>query len=339
MFMKLLKISFFIFVLSLFNLVSALDAPTNIILDKAGENGLEISWDSVTWAEVYAISYWKKSAWTGSYEHELEIVVNDDAKTKIEKLDLDTKYYIAIKAYDSNENESEYSEEVTFSTLDELLELKINNLKIINTKQLNLEFNVDIKEDSLVDVNIIDLWDDLVDIEVERYTVSGNKLDLFLVAELKKEEKYSITIVTLEWKLGEKIKSWVDGIIDFEVTEEVGNVEENSIEETELNSADNEEFTSTWSEDSSTESSNNMDENTVTQDGDTLTIEGNNTDTENNKVLGWKDVDLENSKTLEGVAKDNKALPTTGPAETFLFLLFSLIAWGLFLSLRRKIKA
>jgi len=41
--------------------------------------------------------------------------------------------------------------------LDELLELKINNLKIINTKQLNLEFNVDIKEDSLVDVNIIDL--------------------------------------------------------------------------------------------------------------------------------------------------------------------------------------
>jgi len=28
--------------------------------------------------------------------------------------------------------------------------------------------------------------------------VSGNKLDLFLVAELKKEEKYSITIVALE---------------------------------------------------------------------------------------------------------------------------------------------
>jgi hypothetical protein len=46
--MKLLKISFFVFILSLFNLVSALEAPTNIILDKALENSLEISWDSAT---------------------------------------------------------------------------------------------------------------------------------------------------------------------------------------------------------------------------------------------------------------------------------------------------
>jgi hypothetical protein len=252
--------------------------------------------------------------WTWTYEHELEIVVDGDAKTKIEKLDLNTKYYIAIKAYDSDDNESGYSQEVSFSTNNKLLGLKINNLKVINTKELNLEFNVDIKENSLVDVNIVNLKDDLDNIEVERYTVLGNKLNLVLVDELKKD-KYSITVVSLEWKSWEKIKSWVDGIIDFEVTEEVGSMGENKAEEIELNSADDKKAIITWSE----KSSNNT-----------------NTITGNNKILGWKDVDLKDFKTLKGVAKDNKALPTTGPAETFLFILFSLIAWGLFLNLRRK---
>jgi hypothetical protein len=279
-----------------------LEAPTNVVLDRAWKNELEISWDNVTWAEIYTISYWKISAWAGIYEHEREIVVNE-TKTTIKKLEADTKYFIGVNAYDEDENESVYSEEVSFSTLDEASELKINNLKVIDTKHLNLEFNVELNEDFLTDTNIVNLWNDLEDIEVKKYDISGNKLDIFLTDDLKDKGKYSITIVNLEWKLGEKIESWVDGIIYFDVIKDVTKKEEII----ELNSAENKD---------------NNSKNTV-----------------KNKILGWKDIDIKSSKTLEGIAKNKKALPVTGPSETFLFILLSLIIWSLLFGMRRKVDA
>jgi hypothetical protein len=46
--MRLLKISFFVVILAIFNSTFALDAPKNITLDKAYEDKLEIFWDTAS---------------------------------------------------------------------------------------------------------------------------------------------------------------------------------------------------------------------------------------------------------------------------------------------------
>jgi len=294
--MKLLKISLFVLMLGFSNYVLALEAPKNIILDNASSDKLEISWDTSSWAELYAISYWIKPVWTWSYEHELEIVVNDEAKATIEKLDLNTNYYIAVKAYDSLENESEYSQEISFSTLGELEKLKIDSIDVVNEKKLDLSFNLNLKkDDSSVNVNIVNLEDSIEDIEILKYKFEDNVLKIFLLNDLNKSGKYSATVVSLQWEKWEKIESWVDGVIVFDVPE-------------------------------SFEKTNDIEEN----------IELNSAWENNTKVLGWKDIDDTDKKAIESVAKQKEDLPTTGPTETFLFLLLSFIVWALLFMSRRK---
>jgi hypothetical protein len=89
-----------------------------------------------------------------NYEHELEVVVEKN-KATIKDLLPETKYYIAVKAYDDEENESDYSKEVSFMTTKALEALKIDNIKVLNTKEIDLYFNLNLKKDSIVDVNLV----------------------------------------------------------------------------------------------------------------------------------------------------------------------------------------
>ena len=304
--MNLLKISFTLLCLGLFNFVSALEAPSNINLDVATSNSLGIYWDNAEWAEVYSISYWKESWKINWYEFEWELVVWEDAKVLIENLNENTEYFIGIMSYDWDNNSSEYSEEVSFSTLWGLEDLKINNLNLKDTRTSILEFNVDLDADWLINAIISNKNDDLEDIEIEKYTVDWNKLELFFVEDLRFWAKYSVTIITLDWVNGEKINAWVDWIVDFDIPEDTLVYSEDNIDNIDLNVA-------------------------------TDPILDENTDED---MLSWNEVENNvEEKIIEAVAKETEALPTTWPAETFLFLLFSLIAGGLFLSLRRRTNA
>ena len=295
--MKFLKISLTLFLLLLTSSVFWLDAPKNIILDKANQDSLEISWDKVDWAWIYAVSFWTVSwSWT-SYEHELEVLSDESAKAIIENLNINTEYYIAVKSYDTWDEQSDYSEEVKFSTIDEVWSLKINSSNLLDTRNIDLVFNTDLDNDSSVYLNIVNKDNSFEDIEVENYTIIWDKLKILLNSDLIVNDKYSITIITLDWSNWETIKSWVDWIVEFIVEEDTKVYWE--IENTiELPSADDEPE---------------------------VTISDNTDDQEDKNIVTAQ------------VAKDTKDLPTTGPAETLLFLLFSLIAWGLFLNLRRKI--
>ena len=312
--MQILKISFFILFLSIFNFAFALEAPQNIVLDKATNNFLEISWDKVDEAGVYAISYWTKSASGGTYEHDLEIVT-DKTNWKIEDLKPDTSYYVVLKAYDTNDNESEYSKESVFKTLKEIKNLKIEDVKVIDSRNLDLDFNVLLNKDSNLNLNIVNKDDNLEEINVENYSITGSLVKVFLDKDLKNNNKYSITVITLEWENGETIKAWVDGIFDFIVPEDTKKYVEESVED--LNSA-SPEITNSWT------TNNSAEEKTQEEKSE--------------KILWWKDLEKTDNIT-EKVAKTKKDLPTTGPAETFLFLLFSLISAWLFLTLRRKTRA
>ena len=304
---KIFKISFFVLLISFINFVFALEAPQNIVLEKATDNSLELSWDKVQWAWVYAISYWTVTASGWVYENELEVIVNDSATWTIENLDPDTKYYIAIKSYDSDNNESEYSNEVSFDTLTKLQDLKIDSINVNDTRNFDIIFNVNLNKDSNVNLNIVNLNDDLENIEVENYSIIWNTLKIFTNKELKINNKYSITVITLDWENWETIKAWVDWIFEFNIPEDTKVYsEENTLD---LNSA------WTWSEELI-----------------------NTTDIEENKTLGWKDLNNTWSITEE-VAGSKQDLPTTWPTETLLFLLFSLIAGWLFINLRRKTNA
>lgn len=294
-----------------FSYALALDAPKNIVLDNAWEDKLEISWDSLEWAELYTVSYWKESILAWPYEHELEIIVDKEAKTIIEGLNSDTKYYISVKSYDSLENESEYSQEVSFTTLWDLEELKINDIDVLSTKELEISFNMDLKVDpNSASVKIVNLDDDLDDIEVLKYEFNSNVLKLYLVNELDDLQNYSSTIISLEWENWEKITSWVDWVINFEVPEvfeEQVDIEEVIVW---LNSAFEvgDENKEEWSLDTSLFT----------------------------KILGWKNINNTDEKAIESVAKEKKDLPTTGPSEIFLFLLLSFIIWALLIIFRRK---
>ena len=363
--MKLLKIIFFMLLLWFSNYVLALDAPKNVFLDKSSDNSLEISWDKVTWAEIYAVSYWKEPISNWSYENELEIVVNEDWKATIENLESNTKYYIWVKSFDSSDGESEYSSEVSFLTVWDLSldswELKISNIDLYSAKDLEISFNVNLKNDiSLVSVNIVNLNESLEDIEVDNYEINSNVLKVELINPLIKSENYSITIVSLEWENWEKIKSWVDWVINFELPD-VFKQKENLIdseESVDLNSAwESNTINDTGSSSDSQwmiESNlNSVSESNQTNDSDSennlsdqstwstnimsdTNVEIDETNDTENKVL-WGDTIVDPEvKAVESIAKEKDSLPTTWPTETILFLLLSLIVWALIIMSRKK---
>lgn len=331
--MKFLKISIFVILFWFFTNAFALSATSNIYLDKASEDKLEIHWDTVEWAEVYGVSYWKTSGMDKWYEHELEILVWEEAKAKIDNLDPNSKYYIAVKSYDSDNNESDYSKEVSFSTSAKIEELKNTNTKVIDTRNVEINFNVDLKKDSQVDVVINNTKDDLENVEVEKYTVDWNKLSLFLSNDLKLWNKYSITIISLEWVKWEKINAWVDWIIEFEVDKDTIKYSEQTAEDLELQSADvtNNSETWTWIKDNNIKEKN-------TDNKDVKNIESKENLIVFNKVLWGSDIsNSDDKKIIESVAKKKKDLPQTWPVDTLLFLMFSFIAGWLFLILRRRL--
>ncbi len=319
--MKLFKTIFLFWALFFTSVAFALDAPKNVVLDKAFEDKLEISWDAVDGWELYAISYWTKPAWTGAYENELEIISDEWNKAVIENLTPSTKYYIAVKSYDSLSNDSEYSQEVSFSTSWEVWDLKIWTIDVINAKQINISFNVNLKSDQEPIVNIVNLNDDLESVETLKYEIDANILEIHLSNDLNKQQKYSATVVSIEWDKSEKIKAWVDGIANFETPNEfpIKNEEDDSLD-TPLKSAPEEE------------KQNNNDSSTL----DPEPKKESNDDSKPTKALGWKDMDKSEVKLIEAVSKDKKDLPTTWPTEILLFLLLSFIISALIVLSRKK---
>jgi len=325
---KKIKLAIFIFLLSIFNVSLALEAPSNIKLDKAWEDFLEISWDPVENAWVYSISYWEKSVsgTTNHYEHDEEIVVETNS-WKIENLNSNTTYYIAVKAYDDNEQSSDYSKEVSFKTAGDLQNLKLEKVEVLDLNTIELYFNTDLKNDSLVDLSITNKENN-ENIEIQNYEINWNKLKVYLQKQLEKTKKYSIVVIAVEWNNWELIKNWVDWTIDFVVPE---NLWENT------NQEENEEFNSAWLQE----------ENNIQETNSWAVEEQNNQNSENNnstqnnhkpKVLWWKVIENNNTNSIEQTAKKVKEMPQTWPAQTALFLIFSFIASILFFTLRRRIK-
>ncbi len=286
--MKLLKIFFILVLLSITNFAFALNAPENIKLNNATHDTLEISWDKTDWAFIYAISYWTKTASGTTYENQLEVIVHNNEKWLIENLKENTKYFIAVKAFDSDNNESEYSKEVYFSTLTKLENLRIEKSNVLDTRNIELEFNFNLNKDSVVNLNIVNMENNLEDIEVKNYKIAENKLYIFLKDDLIIGSKYSITVITLEWSKWEKIKSGVEWMIDFYISKD-----------TKKYSVENIELLSAWEEEKKEE----------------VNIE---------LLSAWEEEKIN----IQEVAEKKEELPTAWPSEMFLLLLFSLIIWA-----------
>jgi len=186
-------------------------------------------------------------------------------------------------------------------------ELQIDNIEVIDTKTLDILFNLELNENSYVDVNIINQSDDLEYIDIEDYEIVWNKLTLLLVENLN-ISNYSITIISLEWTNWEIIWAGVDWIIEFNVNEETKQywediIEEEEEEEVELNSAD------------------------TTNETEVVIEEDNNEATNE-----WEEI-------IEVVAENNDVLPETGPAQTLLFLLLAFVMWAVVSSQIKKRQA
>lgn len=196
----------------------------------------------------------------------------------------------------------------------EISVLKIDKVQVIDTRTISLEFNIELKstlEKGSEDIYIINSNDDLEEVTVKEYSIDWKKAEFLLENNLVLWGKYVVVVMSMEWINWEKINSWVDWGAEFEV------------------SMDTKKYVEGW------------DEWLKSADGGLGTEESlsNNETllTNVSKTLWWNDV-VNNQNSLDSVAEEKSDLPQTGPWETLLFLIISLIAWWLFLSLRQRIK-
>jgi len=339
--MKLLKkawIWFLLFIFTIFS-VNALVLEWDIKLDEATTDSLKISWNEVDWAIGYFVYYDTQSHFEDkNYANTTDDMV-ESTGTTLENLDSNTTYYIALKVVDWEWNEWDFSKEYSFSTLKwEEKNLSIENIKVIDSKNLEVTFNSEIDSSKDIEFKIEEKNNNLNEVNIANTLAEGNIVKISLNNELESNKDYTLTVISLTWVNWETIEEGVNGVIDF-----------NSGELIDLNSAEEEnpQNTSAWtSDDNITENpedtTNNITENPEDTANNASVEEVENT-TQNSTeelnsagpsvepkstALSWANLTNEQiKKTSELAAKKIKKLPQTGPAEWLLIIAALILAF------------
>ena len=90
--------------------------PENVAVKDVSDTSITLDWDDSSDAMGYYIYYGTKTASGGKYEKE-GIDLIEESMFLLDGLLPETKYYIALTSVDAFGNESEFSQEVEYSTL------------------------------------------------------------------------------------------------------------------------------------------------------------------------------------------------------------------------------
>ncbi len=317
------KISLFLVTL-LFSTVTtyALTLEWDINLDSATSDSLNISWQPVDWAVWYFVYYDSVSHVDDKKYKSLDDMI-DSTWATIPNLQPDTTYYVAIRVVDWEWNEGDYSKEYSFKT-EMGKKLSIENINVIDSKDLSVWFNVAIDDTKDKEFKITEKDNNLVEVWINSLIVDGGNVLVKLSDPLESNKTYTLTVVSLTWVNWETIDAWVDGVIDFD-------------------SGDLSSSTQTWSSDTysaeATPDLNSASDNSTNTWTTQTWTELNSASTEQSQTwitLSW--TELSNSqikKTAELASAKVKKLPKTGPTE-WLLLIVALIIWFIVVKFRKQ---
>lgn len=205
--------------IALFGKSFAIEAPEKPILVQTWENFIEISWSEIGNAVWYYVSYWKNSITDWPYERELPDLF-ENQQARIYWLNPGTFYYVAIKSIDENWNESEYSQEWSFKTLEQSWgwEFWINEVKVSASDTLELVFNRELEDspDAIRDFKINkenDEFNELSIMEInlkEEENLPKNTLEIKLEEDLIESTNYVVVAIEVRDKDWNIIQSWVN---------------------------------------------------------------------------------------------------------------------------------
>lgn len=210
--------------------------------------------------------------------------------------------------------------------------LKIDKAEVIDSKNIEVFFNLDLMPDYSNDFKIVEKNNSINEIEIESISlVKPNTLDLFLKSDLTPLTEYDITAISVKGKNGENIEEWVYWIYSLKTSSNLKKYsEENNI------NTDNKNNTSPTDNENNTSLTNNKNNTSLTNNEEDI-IKNLNSAWEEEIGNFWKEIsDNELNKKVNVVAKKVEKLPTTWP-ETIFLIIFSLLLTFWFLYKGRKI--
>ena len=231
--------------------VSALVAPTWLILNEPSSDSLNISWDAVENSTGYYV-YYSTESWI--YDKQIDELI-ETTNAIISDLLADNVYYISVVSLDSEwiesanslelEAQTNASEEVVWDPFS-LKAVQVNSFSEIElTFSEALEAHPDASREFKV-VNKTDSLDELLVVKTMLDGEDATKVVLTFDRDTLANGEYELTVIDIKSETGKNIESGIDGISSFstpnefivEVPEVVLEPELVVEEDIDLNSAD-----------------------------------------------------------------------------------------------------
>lgn len=334
--MKKIWVLLFAILLSFLQWVYALVAPSSLEVTQVTGSSVTLDWDVDANAEWYYVYYGTKSASGSTYESEWVDLI-DGSETSVDNLKPETKYFFAVTSVDSDGNESDFSKEVSYTTLKtweskNVSKFKILSVSVIDTETLEFQFSSQLDSSgSAVNEFAIQNKSNLKQLPVDISSVNEadpSKVLVVLGESLTPETSYKVTVLDMRDSAWNSIEAGINAFINFE-TPTFKSKAPVKIENTEVIEEDNTAVTPP-SQNTQNEASSPNEENTTEVDSNpSATINKWNA----GQTISQADID---SNTLS-TAAESEALPQTWPGQWILLIIAFLFVGAIyFINTRRR---
>lgn len=307
--------------------VFAADAPEHLSVKDVSDTSITLDWDDAGDAMGYYIYYGTKTASGGKYEKE-GVDLIEKSEFALESLIPETKYYIALTSVDEFGNESEFSDEIEYSTLkigqkNVADALRIMEVKVKDASTLEFLFSIDLNADATapLDFRVEELATGKeIEIDIAEVDSTNTKnIIAILSAALKENTKYKLTVLDVQDTDGKTIEAGINAFLNFTTPQDFNLKVVTPVSSVENTSPGNVEDTPDL---------NAAPEEAITKADITETKQvGNN--------AGVTLSSANMSGSVVQTAQQSTKLPQTGPAEWILILISSLFAAGIY-AVRQK---
>jgi len=331
--------------------------PQDLRATWVNNSSIELDWSDVDRSEGYYIYYGTKSWSWEEMSYEVEWVdLIEESETVISNLQAETLYYIAVTSIDQFGTESDFSEELEFSTLaawetQVTTTFRLDEIFVIDNTSLEFLFSKDISSAPWASREfIVETVKERKELALSISQVDesdARRLFVLLDEELQPETEYRAIVLDIQSAQGDSISSGIDAFSDFttpkfdlvtgqdidsnEPSEDLSAAwEDNSEESSDVGDSSTLENISTTSDDNGTSSSNENGENDQSPTSGVQATDGtsNAGSSLNSQQLASNTV---------SAASENTKLPQTGAEHILLAVVaFLLSAWVYGVIFRRK---
>lgn len=324
-------ISSFFFVSFTVTGVYALEAPSDLRVTNASDSELYLDWSDVEGAVGYYLYYGTSSWKDSSYEVEWVNLI-EDSEYILTDLQADTQYYVAVTAADESIVESDFSEEILYSTLSSWSEtiatsLRIEEVNPIDETSIEMIFSKKLVTDSnAVREFILENSESRDEIYISLSEVDEEnpyRLIALLDSELEENTEYELTVLDIQDESGGSIILWIDAFITFQTESFEGDVDMTSAGPESSEKSKDEEET--------------VDEIIVEEDTEPTDTKNPEPNLEDDTVQewnnAWQTISIENNTSI--TAENTEKLPQAGPEHWILVFLAFLLASGIYYKNRK----